>query len=140
MIIFDLTIWKYVISNITIAFKITDQKYQNKLFLVSNLQELLHLKNLNALVSNMLVVFFKFQPKKIQIRHFCSQIHFLSFCMKLYILKNSRMFILNLTIGFQNDSLEKKYLEKVFLVPNLKLFWFIGSFALWKVWRCYYQL
>ena len=140
MIIFDLTIWKYVISNITIVFKITDQKYQNKLFLVSNLQELLHLKNLNALVSNMLVVFFKFQPKKIQIRHFYSQIRFLSFCMKLYILKNSRMFILNLTIGFQNDSLEKKYLEKVFLVPNLKLFWFIGSFALWKVWRCYYQL
>ena len=96
-----------MISNITIVFKITDQKYQNKLFLVSNLQERLHLKNLNALVSNMLVVFFKFLPKKIQIRHFYSQIHFLSFCMKLYILKNSRMFILNLTIGFQNDSLEK---------------------------------
>ena len=138
--------------------KILAQKYPNKAFLVPNLDisffhKILHLDKLEGADFKYDNIFFKFQPKNIQIRHLWSTIQgiyvvFMKFCNQT----NSRVLISNVAIvflKFQSNQTNSRisnmaivlsnYSPKIrqlgIFIPRFKDFQFAPNFATKQIGR-----
>ena len=87
----------------------------------------------------MILVFVKFQPKKYLNKVLLvPSLIFLGFLMKLCMLTDLRILILNTTLDFWNSS--QKYPIKAILFPNLRIFIFVSNFVYRKIWWCGYKI
>ena len=125
MIFYNFTNSRVLISNMIISFQISAQKYPNHTIFVPNLDIFVFSQNLlldkfEGANFKYETVFFKFQPKNAQIRHFWSQIQGFLFCTKLCNQTNLRALISNMTMAFSNSS--PKIPKSSIFCPKCKYF------------------